>query len=251
MYLQDVDNNYIYPLFKVELNHCDNLVDYNVKNLFPKIFKGFDVTYLEFPFDTKDILGHTMKDSLGLSVTVNKNINDPARKLFTQAHEFGHILIHEPILKSSSIDFVNSIKESNLNKVEQEANWFAANLILPVQVAYAHIIEKHTAKQIRFFSGLSVQSSLFRLGNVLKKIYWIQDEQLIERIIKQYESCKHSYEVELSALYKILNQGYKLPHIDSTSAIEEVQNSPELIAKLRQNSNLADSIAKSSLSTFH
>lgn len=250
MYLSGVKEECLKPLVELESNKCENLIDYNVKNLFPDIFKGLSATYLEFPFKTKLVLGHTMKDQLGLSVMINKNINDESRKLFTQAHELGHIVMHQGFLNSSSLDFENDVNERNSDIREQQANWFAANLILPVQVAYAHIIEKHTAKQIRLFTGLSVQSTLFRLKNILKKVYWIQDESLIEQIVKQYSTCKHVDEVELSELYKIFSEGYKLPHLDSPNGKSLVTNSLELSSKYHQNLKLENSISSNQITTF-
>ena len=113
MYLSGVKEECLKPLVELESNKCENLIDYNVKNLFPDIFKGLSATYLEFPFKTKLVLGHTMKDQLGLSVMINKNINDESRKLFTQAHELGHIVMHQGFLSSSSLDFENDVNEKN------------------------------------------------------------------------------------------------------------------------------------------
>jgi len=251
MYLSNAKNNWIDPLVETELKNISNLTEYNVQNLFPDIYSAVSAIYLEFPYETKAFLGHTKLDQLGLSVTINKNIADPARKLFTQAHELGHTVMHNELLKSMNFDFDNDISNKTLKKVEQEANWFAANLILPVQVAYSHILEKHTVKQIRFFSGLSVQSTLFRLDSILKKVYWFNDEDLIKKIIDQYSSCKHSYEVQLSKIYEIFSQGYKLPHKDSYNAILKIQNDSNLLEKLRQNIKLEDSISNCSFNNFH
>lgn len=238
MYLQSVKKNYLDPLINLEINECKNLDDYSVKKLFPGIYRGVPASYLEFPFKTKVILGHTLKDHLGLSVMINKNIDDSSRKLFTQAHELGHIIMHQDFLRESFLDFEKDINEANSDMLEHEANWFAANLILPVQVAYTHVMEKHTAKQIRFFTGLSVQSTLFRLKNILKKVYWFQEESLIEQIVKQYSNCNHMSEVESSELYKIFHEGYKLPHIDSPNARSLVNNNSDLFKKLNQNIKL-------------
>lgn len=251
MYLSGIKEGYIRPLVELESNKCENLIDYSVKNLFPDIFKGLSATYLEFPFKTKLVLGHTMKDQLGLSVMINKNINDESRKLFTQAHELGHIVMHQGFLNGSSLDFENDIDEANSDMREHEANLFAANLILPVQVAYTHVMEKHTAKQIRFFTGLSVQSTLFRLKNILKKVYWFQDENLIEQIVKQYSTCNHMDEVGSSELYKIFSEGYKLPHIDSPNARSFVNDNSDLSKKLAQNIKLEKNALNIEINNFN
>lgn len=202
-------------LYKTINHQVSNLVDYSASYIFPDIFYELTDAYLEYPFKSKNILGHTLKNELGLTVTINQNIDDNSRKLFTSAHELGHVVLHKNLMPT--FDFTNIENNIDLSYVEQQANWFAANLLLPTQVLYAHIIEYHTIKQIKRFSGISMESAKYRIDAVLTKKYWIQHPTLIDAIIKDYLECDSAQSVKSSMLYTLFLKGNKLPHIEKTN----------------------------------
>lgn len=71
-------------------------------------------------------------------VRVNRDIAEPGRKRFAIAHELGHFEIHKEVSQLSactSQDMIGSYKGST---TEIEANWFAAELLMPK----SHFIKK-------------------------------------------------------------------------------------------------------------
>lgn len=245
MYSQSIAND-VLDLSSVELGRLNNLTEYNV-SIYMITWINELSNYLEFPFRKNDgILGHTLKDDLGITTTINENIEDCNQKIFTQAHELGHLIIHDNILNGKGkIDCEKSIFGKDINTVEQEANWFAANLLLPRRVLYSHIMEEHTVFEIKRCASVSKETILYRINNILKKIFWL-DKKECDFIIQQYSSCFHHYEVKNSVLYKFLDSAVSLPHLDSeyilTSKImNNHQHNEKLLLSLMANPVILES----------
>jgi Zn-dependent peptidase ImmA (M78 family) len=114
-----------------------------------EIYRQFDCV---LPFDVVGFgkaLGIDMKESKDLpakvsgfikqienqvSICVNK-FDSLNRKRFTIAHELGHYFLHKDKLTDGIIDGVNTLnRDGTVDKIENEANDFAANLLMPEQV---------------------------------------------------------------------------------------------------------------------
>ena len=98
--------------------------------------------------------------------SINKNIRETTRRRFTIAHELGHFLIttHRNEYSCNSFDLNNYNDKSNSQ--ENEANRFAAELLMPRQYFYAEIENKTPSYD--FIQSLtskfetSLQSTLIR-----------------------------------------------------------------------------------------
>lgn len=78
----------------------------------------------------KNISGFIKKlEDESIAICVN-SYNSLERKRFTVAHELGHYFLHEDLLKDGIVDSLN--RDGAENKIEYEANDFAANLLMPV-----------------------------------------------------------------------------------------------------------------------
>lgn len=90
--------------------------------------------------------------------------NDPKRRLFTLAHELGHILLNH----------VTDAHAPYNDYQENEANIFASRLLMPAIVC--HEEQLHTAEQISKHFGVSIESAKIRaerIAELEKRNKWL------------------------------------------------------------------------------
>ncbi len=97
--------------------------------------EGFDVVYSEF---AKDVGPHISGYSDANTNTIVVNVaQSPARKIFTIAHELGHLLLHRDYVKDDGryqlLPRKNFYSEDKPVE-EKEADAFAAEFLVPVSV---------------------------------------------------------------------------------------------------------------------
>ena len=91
--------------------------------------KALKISVLEIEMPNEDISGFIIKSEDNLvSACVNVK-NKPREKRFTLAHEIGHYFMHNDKLTAGLVDTLKS--DNTVNKVENEANEFAYNLLMP------------------------------------------------------------------------------------------------------------------------
>jgi Zn-dependent peptidase ImmA (M78 family) len=134
--------------------------------------------------DVESISGFIIRSDGKAVIGVNSN-NAPARQRFTIAHELGHYLIHPPSTDDVHVDsgfevrFRDELSSQGTDKSEQEANFFAAELLMPQKFLEADL---RNAGKIDLVNGeflvegflenlaqrynVSSQSLLFRLTNL-------------------------------------------------------------------------------------
>ena len=95
---------------------------------------GVDVVYANFGKHSKKVAGFC--DFREEKIYVN-NADPIKRQFFTVAHELGHWLLHQEIFEKNPDEYSVLARlqstESD-NPLEQEANYFAANLLVPDQL---------------------------------------------------------------------------------------------------------------------
>ena len=64
-------------------------------------------------------------------VRVNRSISEPGRRRFVVAHEVGHFEMHEGESQHASCTSEDMVADYKGSKLEVEANWFAAELLMP------------------------------------------------------------------------------------------------------------------------
>lgn len=87
------------------------------------------------------------------------------RKAFTLAHELGHWLLHKDVLDnnpSSSMLYRKPLGEADADPMEQEANCFAANLLVPAE--FLHQYKHEDIGLIARIFGVSTEVIGYRLG---------------------------------------------------------------------------------------
>lgn len=102
---------------------CEQISDYN-----------FSVEYKEEEMSNNNFLGISLGCASKATILVNSNIDFAPRKLFTAAHEIGHVVLHIMTGKQSEFQCTNNdlTTTDKKNKMfEYEANIFASALLMP------------------------------------------------------------------------------------------------------------------------
>ena len=122
-----------------------------------------------------DVSGFLIVSNDHRIITVNKN-NIEKRQNFTIAHEIGHFILHsrtQPLFvdKSPRVLFRNSMSSTGEDKMEVEANAFAAALLMPRELIEDQIKKgpNDVIDAISYLSkkfGVSDPAMTFRLSNL-------------------------------------------------------------------------------------
>lgn len=98
------------------------------------------------------------------TIYVNRNIS-AARTRFTIAHELGHYLMHKDYIKSEKYKVLMRRNDWSINDkpdVEKEADAFAANLLVPLEILEKYR-DKATVPQLKDLFGISEEMLGYRL----------------------------------------------------------------------------------------
>ncbi len=195
-------------------------------------------------FDLPDnVLGHTYKDSRGTTVFINSKITNPGRKWFTVAHELGHLLMHlnngvNPLTYNSSIDSPKTVEE-------QEANWFAAHVLLPDSVIIKDIIDGFPVKKIMNTSFVSKEMIRYRILDIFHNVYYIPRNNVNEKILEMLIDDYFYRRSHTSDIQELILSLVKLPRKD-LSLTKNAQNDYWLQFK-KPNLEIWDGFSKSIL----
>lgn len=118
---------------------------------------------------------YTQIDGGPHTIVINTAGSSKARKLFTLAHEFGHVIISEEGISNTS-----QIR----NKIERYCNRFAACLIAPDEVIQSAI------RKYRY--TVSENRNVIRL---LAKNIGVSQEALVRRLVEMGLLAKHQYNI--------------------------------------------------------
>ena len=95
---------------------------------------GLTVSVIEMPPDHRDVAGFL--DVKNKQIFVNQE-DPPNRQTFTVAHEIGHYLLHREVIEAHPDQYELLFRGKMLEAhtpMEQEANCFAANLLVPEEM---------------------------------------------------------------------------------------------------------------------
>ncbi len=100
-------------------------------------------------------------------IAINKN-DVAVRKRFTIAHEIGHFLLHKNQRFIDDFRFGETFYRSHSedNQLEKEANYFAANLLMPESYVKKKWEELHNVTEMAKSFDVSEVSMTFRLKNL-------------------------------------------------------------------------------------
>lgn len=114
-------------------------------------------------FDDEDVVGYYDKKAKKISVSSDDIYQ---RQIFTVAHELGHFFLHadkeEEVFYRTQVINLDSEKQ----KEEAEANWFAASLLMPKNLVLKYWELTKDIDIIAKIFGVSHTAAYFRLKNL-------------------------------------------------------------------------------------
>ncbi len=133
-----------------------------------KVIKESGLSIKIGPFNDPDIMGMYDRKQSIILLSEKDNL---VRKIFTAAHELGHYYLHKD--KPNEIFFRKDfyLLDENDKVQEQEANWFAASLLMPRQM-FAFFYKKMNIEQLAKLFQVSSTAVYFRIKN-LKNLGWL------------------------------------------------------------------------------
>lgn len=127
---------------------------------------GINVTQSNFASNDKvsGLIKKFSEDNIVISVKAN---DVDTRQRFTIAHELGHFFLHQHLLEEGFMDGAGLLRDGSNNKIEKEANSFAANLLMPEAIfKEMWSSKKLSSKQIADFFYVSESAVIIRAINL-------------------------------------------------------------------------------------
>src|SRR5690606_31509796 len=126
-----------------------------------------------------DISGFILRSGKDAIIGVN-SLHPNVRQRYTVAHELGHFLIHAQgmdevhVDRVFSIQFRTQISSEGTDRDEREANFFAAELLIPKRFVEARLadavrmdlVDDSFIEQLAREFDVSTQAMVFRLANL-------------------------------------------------------------------------------------
>ncbi len=136
--------------------------------------RGAQLTYTAFEGDVSGIL---YRESNRVLIGVNST-HAPTRQRFTIAHEIGHLLMHEgrPVVVDRLVRVNINLRDGTSSKEENEANAFAAELLMPRKLIASEIdrflqrtrpvVPKELVDELASTFRVSAEAMSYRLENL-------------------------------------------------------------------------------------
>jgi Zn-dependent peptidase ImmA (M78 family) len=116
-----------------------------------------------------DFCGMYLEDEFEKTLVYNSNIIS-TRRNFTIAHELGHYFLHRD-LDIKFVDRSQDLVDSSVKEFEMQANAFAGNLIVPDEIIFGLLKNKHTFQHIKKQIAVSSECLTWRLIQYLQQYY--------------------------------------------------------------------------------
>lgn len=130
------------------------------------LVKLFNVKLIEEDMD--DVSGYIERRAGSWVIGVNQ-YDHPRRQRFTIAHELAHFLLHRQIIEDEGgrHNDVIMMRDGSINPIEQEANSFAAELLMP-QPEIKNMVQQgiSTIKDLAMNFGVSTAAMHYRLSKL-------------------------------------------------------------------------------------
>jgi Zn-dependent peptidase ImmA (M78 family) len=123
---------------------------------------GVQVNFVTFSGDSEGVSG--LYDPSQNAIYVNQD--DPGvRQTFTIAHELGHKVLHEDWARSAAYKVLwRDPRKQGKDRFEQEANFFAANLLMPKGMVSCY--KEHPISVVAKIFAVSEDAARFRMQNL-------------------------------------------------------------------------------------
>jgi Zn-dependent peptidase ImmA (M78 family) len=115
-----------------------------------------------WPIQTQKFSGCLWKNEDEWTIIINAR-QAPQRKLFTLAHELGHYFLHRHFQKQFTCNFSS---KGPTTRLEQEANRFAAELLMPSEQVIYRVKKAGSAARAAHYFGVSEEAMQYRLDSL-------------------------------------------------------------------------------------
>jgi Zn-dependent peptidase ImmA (M78 family) len=139
---------------------------------------GAKVVFQEYDQTDDEISGFLYRSKGPIVIGINAR-HHRNRQRFTAGHELGHLILHEPNGPALHVDRAiiklrSQLSSQGTDIEEQEANLFAAELLIPtafiqcdieqLKLHTADLLDETTIKSLARRYGVSIQALVFRLN---------------------------------------------------------------------------------------
>ncbi len=215
-------------LVRKRLNLPCNAPILDICNLISKL--GIKFFHFDFKYN-KTYGASVITNDSGPVIILNKSIDSVERKIFTIAHELGHILLHKDTFKSSEI-----MEEKNSDE-EHEANLFAGELLCPQEAVFEKVKNTH---------GFSFIDSVLEIKQIYRVSYGTVLHQYCNKygISNQYSMVTKKFQAMYSNKNKVSFKNHFEPFALNASLYRfEDPFFRDVIVDLFQNGKLSSSKA--------
>ena len=125
-------------------------------------FYGIDLSTANF--ENPDVIGAYSRENRKIYVSAG----DPnTRQRFTIAHELGHFILHDDYPEETFYrDQYAHLLTHSKHSIEQEANWFAASLLMPAEATNLYWRDIRDISDFATMFRVSISAATYRLKNL-------------------------------------------------------------------------------------
>lgn len=190
--INDIANHEIYRFIKL---YDISRLDYTFEPFFNYMVENKKVKVMEHHFSDDVLLGITMVDRLGTSISYEIDC-PPFRQNFTKCHELGHL-----ILKHKGKVFAES--KRNQNPQEVEADYFASFVLAPDIILLSKIVY-----QRKYFHELAAELKMSNQALETRLHYFLtyycqHTQQVVNNLLNSYK--RHHTKDIVAAIKRIEN----------------------------------------------
>ncbi len=128
-----------------------------------RVLTKYGITLKQGTFPNENVAGALDRSTKTIFISEN----DPFfRQAFTIAHEVGHFILHTGVEKDVLYRTDILMIDKQNKEEEQEANWFAAALLMPKDMIEAYWHSLHDIENMAKLFGTSYSAMLWRLKNL-------------------------------------------------------------------------------------
>ena len=144
-----------------------SLADYTAQPFLKLLLSSLGY-YFEYPIKNEFILGYSLTNEVNEYTIISTSIKDPIIKAFTQSHELGHHLLHQKLLiNNKEANILENDYKPEKTSEKNEANCFAANLLMPDEVLYSILYEMKSRESIKNLQCISYKTLYYRIIDYL------------------------------------------------------------------------------------
>ena len=118
------------------------------------------------------LIDEALLDPMQKVIYIRRDDKPMTRKLFSIAHEIGHWILHSRDKERPRINFSdNPIINTQVTAEEQEANAFAAELLMPYDEVRSFIMQGYSIEYLMAHFNVSYEFAYYRYNFIINMIY--------------------------------------------------------------------------------